>query len=103
MKRFEGKVVIVTDAASGIGEATARRFSSEGASVALVDRNENGFNAGMRTVLPSMLALNAVDQTGKTPRSSAACETRWHARYRFIAHKRCECRCPQTTAFAADF
>ena len=40
MKRFEGKVVIVTGAASGIGEATARRFSSEGACVALVDRNE---------------------------------------------------------------
>ena len=40
MNRFEGKVVIVTGAASGIGEATARRFSSEGASVALVDRNE---------------------------------------------------------------
>ena len=40
MKRFEGKVVIVTGAASGIGEATARRFSSEGAFVALVDRNE---------------------------------------------------------------
>ena len=40
MKRFEGKVVIVTGAASGIGEATARRFSSEGACVALVDLNE---------------------------------------------------------------
>ncbi|MTV18955.1 MULTISPECIES: SDR family oxidoreductase [Bradyrhizobium] len=36
--RFEGKVVIVTGAASGIGEATARRFSSEGAKVVLVDR-----------------------------------------------------------------
>src|SRR5882757_5894259 len=40
MQRFQAKVVIVTGAASGIGEATARRFSSEGASVALVDRNE---------------------------------------------------------------
>lgn len=40
MKRFVGRVVIVTGAASGIGEATARRFSSEGARVALVDRNE---------------------------------------------------------------
>jgi meso-butanediol dehydrogenase/(S,S)-butanediol dehydrogenase/diacetyl reductase len=40
MKRFDGQVVIVTGAASGIGEATGRRFSSEseGASVALVDR-----------------------------------------------------------------
>ena len=35
--RFEDKVVIVTGAASGIGEATARRFSAEGAKVVLVD------------------------------------------------------------------
>ncbi|MDK4715114.1 SDR family oxidoreductase [Rhizobium sp. CNPSo 4039] len=38
MHRFEEKVVIVTGAASGMGEATARRFSKEGANVALVDR-----------------------------------------------------------------
>jgi meso-butanediol dehydrogenase/(S,S)-butanediol dehydrogenase/diacetyl reductase len=38
--RFHGKVVIVTGAASGIGEATARRFVAEGAKVALVDRDE---------------------------------------------------------------
>jgi meso-butanediol dehydrogenase / (S,S)-butanediol dehydrogenase / diacetyl reductase len=37
-KRFEGKVVIVTGAASGIGEAAARQFSAEGAKVVLVDR-----------------------------------------------------------------
>ena len=29
--RFKGKVVIVTGSASGIGEATARRFVKEGA------------------------------------------------------------------------
>ena len=40
MQRFDGKVVIVTGAASGIGEATARRFAAEGAEVALVDRRE---------------------------------------------------------------
>jgi len=39
VNRFEGKVVIVTGAASGMGEATARRFSSEGANVVLVDRD----------------------------------------------------------------
>jgi meso-butanediol dehydrogenase/(S,S)-butanediol dehydrogenase/diacetyl reductase len=33
--RFAGKVVIVTGAGSGIGEATARRFSAEGATVVL--------------------------------------------------------------------
>ena len=39
--RFHGKIVIVTGAASGIGEATARRFVAEGAKVALVDRDES--------------------------------------------------------------
>jgi meso-butanediol dehydrogenase/(S,S)-butanediol dehydrogenase/diacetyl reductase len=38
--RFEGKVVTVTGAASGIGEAAARRFAAEGARVALIDRNQ---------------------------------------------------------------
>ena len=39
MHRFEDKVVIITGAASGMGEATARRFSSEGAKVVLADRD----------------------------------------------------------------
>jgi meso-butanediol dehydrogenase/(S,S)-butanediol dehydrogenase/diacetyl reductase len=56
MKRFEGKVVIVTGAASGIGEATARRFSSEGACVALVDRNEMPL-ASVAKDLPAQFTL----------------------------------------------
>jgi len=38
MNRFEDKVVIVTGAASGMGKATAQRFSREGAKVVLADR-----------------------------------------------------------------
>lgn len=37
MRRFEGRVVVVTGAASGFGEATARRFHAEGASVVVAD------------------------------------------------------------------
>ncbi len=40
MDRFENKIVIITGAGSGIGEATARRFSAEGASVVLVGRTK---------------------------------------------------------------
>ncbi|MBW8726920.1 MAG: SDR family NAD(P)-dependent oxidoreductase, partial [Inquilinus limosus] len=39
MQRFEAKVAIVTGAGSGIGEATARRLSGEGATVVLADRD----------------------------------------------------------------
>jgi len=38
MKRFDGKVAIVTGAANGIGQAIATRLASEGAAVGIVDR-----------------------------------------------------------------
>ncbi|KAM3965876.1 glucose 1-dehydrogenase-like [Aphomia sociella] len=38
--KFTGKVVLVTGASSGIGAATAIKFASEGAKVAIVGRNE---------------------------------------------------------------
>lgn len=59
MQRFQGKTVLVTGAASGIGAATARRFSDEGANVVLVDIADE--LAGKAAALPEerTLALTA--------------------------------------------
>jgi meso-butanediol dehydrogenase/(S,S)-butanediol dehydrogenase/diacetyl reductase len=52
MQRFEGKVVLVTGAGSGIGEGTARRFSAEGATVVLVWRHKGSIDKVAKS-LPS--------------------------------------------------
>lgn len=41
--RFTAKIVAITGAAHGIGAATARRFLDEGARVAVIDREADGF------------------------------------------------------------
>ena len=43
-RSVEGYVVLVTGAASGMGEATAKLFAAEGAKVAAIDLNEKGLN-----------------------------------------------------------
>jgi NAD(P)-dependent dehydrogenase (short-subunit alcohol dehydrogenase family) len=41
MGRLEGRVAVVTGAASGIGLATSKRFAAEGATVVMIDLHEN--------------------------------------------------------------
>lgn len=43
MKQFEGKIILITGAASGIGKACAEYFAKEGALLALVDLNAEKF------------------------------------------------------------
>lgn len=60
---FEGKKVLITGAASGIGRATAIRFAAEGASVTIGDKNEAGLaeTAAMMASTPVVQPFDAVD------------------------------------------
>jgi NAD(P)-dependent dehydrogenase (short-subunit alcohol dehydrogenase family) len=59
MTEFEGRLVAVTGAASGIGRAIALRFAAEGATVAAIDRDERGLASVVAEleVMSSAIAL----------------------------------------------
>ncbi|AJI93720.1 short chain dehydrogenase family protein [Yersinia ruckeri] len=54
--RFENKVVVITGGGNGMGEAAARRFSSEGAIVVLADWNQDAAES-VASSLPEGKAL----------------------------------------------
>lgn len=59
MARFGDKVVVVTGAASGIGEGAARRFAAEGATLVLADKDA----AGLAKVADSLSSKVATRET----------------------------------------
>ncbi|MDR5816013.1 MULTISPECIES: SDR family oxidoreductase [unclassified Caballeronia] len=59
--RFEAKTVIVTGAGSGIGEGTARRFASEGASVVLAGRTREKLDRLARDLDPARTLVHTFD------------------------------------------
>ncbi|MGY3487153.1 NADP-dependent 3-hydroxy acid dehydrogenase YdfG [Bradyrhizobium sp. USDA 4011] len=60
-ERFQEKVIIITGAASGIGEATARLFAAEGAKVALVDRNKDALEKVAKSLPADRTMAHAAD------------------------------------------
>ncbi len=59
MKRFDGKVAVVTGGNSGIGLATAKAFAREGASVVITGRDEASLKKAGREIGGGTLVLRA--------------------------------------------
>jgi len=60
MRGLEGKRVLITGGASGIGAATAARFLDEGSQVVVLDRDEKG-RAAIQRQLPKLAGVVAAD------------------------------------------
>jgi NAD(P)-dependent dehydrogenase (short-subunit alcohol dehydrogenase family) len=73
MGALDGKVALITGAASGIGRATAQRFASEGASVCCVDFDDEAGRAVADAIGGTFVHADAGD-AGEVDAAFAACE-----------------------------
>ena len=62
MQRFDGKVILVTGAASGIGLASAAQFAREGGTVIATDINSEGLEQAIAALRDEGLAIEAQAQ-----------------------------------------
>ena len=61
MGQFEGKVVLITGAGSGIGEAAARAFAAEGATLVAADKDGSRLDALKKTLSTAKLLTKKMD------------------------------------------
>src|SRR5579864_6372530 len=59
MKRFEGKVAVVTGGNSGIGLATAKRLQEEGAKVAISGRSKKTLDEAVKAIGNGIVAVQS--------------------------------------------
>lgn len=59
MKRFEGRVAVITGGNSGIGLATAKRLQEEGAKVAIAGRSRKTLDEAVKTIGNGVVAVQA--------------------------------------------
>lgn len=71
MGRAEGKVAVVTGAASGIGLATTQLLASEGASVAAIDLDEQVLHAAMASMSTAAVLPIVADVTNEAQMKQA--------------------------------
>jgi NAD(P)-dependent dehydrogenase (short-subunit alcohol dehydrogenase family) len=80
-RRFEGKVVLITGAAGGIGRAAAVRFATEGARLGLVDRVREGLHETLAAVEKAggagLIVEADVTRSADVARYAAAVAERW--------------------------
>ncbi|MCC7022396.1 MAG: SDR family oxidoreductase [Thermomicrobiales bacterium] len=75
MGRLDGKIAVITGAASGIGQGAARAFAREGATVGLIDRNAEALAATAGEIGDAALPL-VTDVTDEASIAAAFDEVR---------------------------